>query len=491
MPPNQPKIKRIKIRLGNKMKRYQISKIKDQIYKSKIKNIKIFDVLYVFFIFNVLYLISGAVSIFAVPTYPIPELGNCRNSQECYYYCQIPQNTPTCWSYNKYIISKDVLGEEAISPEEEAKRLGITFPVPELGNCNSPSECFVYCNQPQNQAACFAWAKKKGLVKQPNVEENIMAAAIKELGCKSELECMVFCQQPDNMNKCQEFAGRHSLVKEEHRDDKHQGPSPAIMAKARAELGCDNEESCMKFCNKGDNMSKCMEFAKRHGMMEEEEYEKHKGYMEKKGQMMEDAKKELGCVSREACASFCSNPQNMDKCMGLARKYGMGGANPSGRYIQYDQTGKNILPCSSPVECQELCAKNINICAGGIPPQSVPRQSRESPQFQQSGKYDGGDSLGPAGCKTEAECKAYCQNNPETCPGFPKRMDQKPPEYINPEIKVSPIVYPTDYTPRYTPPPYPTYQPPPQYEQSTSYPTHYPTYSPQPTYTQTYPTISP
>src|SRR3989338_7073877 len=65
--------------------------------------------------------------------FPVPELGNCRDQKECFLYCQIPLHKPACWSYGVYATKENVLGETTV--EESLSRLGIAFPVPELGNC--------------------------------------------------------------------------------------------------------------------------------------------------------------------------------------------------------------------------------------------------------------------------------------------------------------------------------------------------------------------
>lgn len=50
-----------------------------------------------------------------------------------------------------------------------------------------------------------------------------------------------------------------------------------------------------------------------------------------------------------------------------------------------------------------------------LPPGLQNRTPTNTSQFQ-----------GPAGCRTEAECKAYCEKHPDECPGFPK--DKKGPQ---------------------------------------------------------------
>ena len=90
-----------------------------------------------------LFLLAPAITYAQFIYYPIPELGNCWNRRECYFYCQIPKNTPTCWSYGKYVLALKVLGEETTSKREIIKNLD--YPIPELGDCSSPEECFSYC----------------------------------------------------------------------------------------------------------------------------------------------------------------------------------------------------------------------------------------------------------------------------------------------------------------------------------------------------------
>ncbi|MBI4990682.1 hypothetical protein HZB96_01145 [Candidatus Gottesmanbacteria bacterium] len=213
------------------------------------------------------------------PDYPIPELGNCRNARECQLYCDIPANTPACWSYEKYVLNGNVLGEETVN---------VTYPISELGNCNSASECFIFCNQPQNQTTCYEFAKTRGFIKEkPKIPENIVELAKIELGCKSDLECMVFCQLPENFDACRAFGQKYNLVPPP--DRRELGPPPEVMKKAKNELGCDSEGSCMNVCNNPDNTERCMQFAKKYKLMDEGEIEHQEEFIKKKTEMFEDA----------------------------------------------------------------------------------------------------------------------------------------------------------------------------------------------------------
>ena len=52
--------------------------------------------------------------------------------------------------------------ENIDDPEGIADYYDITFPIPELGNCASYSECRNYCEDPVNHNSCINFAKSKG-----------------------------------------------------------------------------------------------------------------------------------------------------------------------------------------------------------------------------------------------------------------------------------------------------------------------------------------
>jgi hypothetical protein len=54
--------------------------------------------------------------------------------------------------------------------DEEISTLGITFPIPELGNCGDKEECKKYCNDPANIPACVKFAKEHGLMNESEVK---------------------------------------------------------------------------------------------------------------------------------------------------------------------------------------------------------------------------------------------------------------------------------------------------------------------------------
>jgi hypothetical protein len=409
-----------------------------------------------FFLFFVICSLLFVPKTNAAVSYPIEELGNCRNARECALYCSIPKNTPACWSYDKYVLNgntlstgRQVLGEETVN---------ITYPISELGHCQDAQSCFLFCAKAENQEACVNFGKKQGLVKEETEETpppaEVIEAAKTELGCEGKESCMAICNKPENMEKCMQFGQKHGLAKPP------KGPPPNVMKNAKKELGCDSEVSCMNVCNMPENMDKCFQFAKKHQLMEEEEVKKfemsQEQYQEKKQAMIEKAKEELGCSDFESCGNFCSKTENMEKCANLGKKFGMGPMQPQGQNLppisgqpQPSSTMKGPGGCTSEKECIEYCQKHPNDCPGfsnpsmqsstqniSSPPISGAPNMKDKPNLlspppqmmqKQSNASKEGNFLGPGGCKTEGECKAYCEKHPNDCPGFPQsgKMDLK------------------------------------------------------------------
>lgn len=113
--------------------------------------------------------------------------------------------------------------ESASSSAEVAKKYGFIFPIIDLGNCNSISECKNYCEISTNHDACFSFARRKGFYKpRPKKEERvssesatqndrIIEAAKAVLGCATQDACRQFCSMEQNWIKCGEFAKAYKL----------------------------------------------------------------------------------------------------------------------------------------------------------------------------------------------------------------------------------------------------------------------------------------
>lgn len=224
----------------------------------------------------------------------------------------------------------------------------ITFPIPELGNCNNVQTCKVYCDQEENKDACIDFAKSKGLHKSKVNEKQVelLSFAKTELGCETLNACKLFCAQQENYTHCQQFAQNHGLA---------QAPtSPAkdeLLAKAKQNLNCDSFESCRALCDQQENYTKCA------ALMQDQVTSDDRAMFEK---YKPQIKQFLGCDSLVTCMAFCMNPANMPKCQELGNQIGSSEQVPSespevwcpkvSSECKWD--GTNCV-CNGPQTCQQ------------------------------------------------------------------------------------------------------------------------------------------
>lgn len=162
-----------------------------------------------------------------------------------------------------FFLVTNVFAQE--TPEEVAAKYGITFPIGQLGNCANYQECRTFCDDPVNADKCIAFAKEKGFYKEDSLhsqKDAILASAQSELGCDSFESCQSYCESEANFDECNSFAQRHSLGGGYTADPHEQ----EFIEKAKEVLGCDSPQSCMTYCQNESNWQKCSEFARQVGL---------------------------------------------------------------------------------------------------------------------------------------------------------------------------------------------------------------------------------
>ena len=328
-------------------------------------------------------ILVGKVSAQSRLIYPIPDLGYCRDAKECFLYCEIPQNKAACWSYSKYKVGSDVLGVTTMNEEEKrmmeikAKQYNITFPIADLGNCAGPQECRDFCEEPDNKAVCMDFSKKKGLHKEIEREDGMDA-----------------------------------------------GKRDELVEKAKTELGCTSKEACNSLCDSDPTL--CEAFAKKHGVYKKPPPPPDRYTSTQKIQLIEKAKTAFGCTSMESCKVVCEkNPQ---ACMAFAKKHGFDknearltpGTSPNYGTQRFGKGG-----CNSEESCKKYCQEHPDECPGF-------KGYTKAIEGSRSAEIKIKKYIGPSGCRNEAECKSWCNDYPDKCPGFSEtktREDASKREY--------------------------------------------------------------
>lgn len=272
----------------------------------------------------------------------------------------------------------------------------VKYPVAELGNCNSQSECEIYCDDASHMGPCLDFAEKYGLMSSDELAEArkimpLMQSGQTPGGCKSKKECDVYCDNDANFNVCIEFAKKSGLISDEDYEmaKKTGGKGPG---------GCKRDE-CKTFCDKEENFDVCIEFAKENGLIPPEEYEMAK----KTG-----GKGPGGCKSKEECDAFCDDDANFLTCIEFGKEHGIISEE---EYQKAKKSGSNKGPggCRSEEECNTYCQSHMEEC----------KKWGEEHGLEFDQKDEGGRS-GPGGCRGEEECKAFCNNpdNTQICMEF-------------------------------------------------------------------------
>src|SRR3989338_8435185 len=150
----------------------------------------------------------------------------------------------------------------------------IEFPVVQLGDCDSSEECFAYCEDSSHATECVTWANANGFdAGDTDVSDDEARAILEERGegpggCKNFEECNTFCSNSANEELCFNFGVEHGLI------DKNAAEKIEKTRNIRNEGGpggCRGREACDSFCREPENRLQCVNFAVEKGFMSVEE----------------------------------------------------------------------------------------------------------------------------------------------------------------------------------------------------------------------------
>ena len=327
--------------------------------------------------------------------------GGCRNEKDCRTYCDNPDNADECLVFAE---------KEGFMPKEELERAKKFIKISREGGpggCRGEKECRTYCDNPGNADACLAFAEKEGLVSPKELK--IAREVLKQGGpggCRGE-ECRKYCQDPAHIKECVDFGKKHGLISEE--DAKR----AELMAQG-GPGGCRGPE-CRDYCEKPENQEACFTFAEEHNLIPKEELERAKKMMGKVGPG--------GCRGPE-CRDYCEKPENQEACLTFAEQEDMMPKEEIERAKNFIKLAQEPGPggckgaecrtyCEDPVH-QEECfafAKEHNLIS-----EKEQERFKRGMELGQKVKESGG----PGGCKSEEECRSYCGDtgNVEECIAF-------------------------------------------------------------------------
>ena len=241
-------------------------------------------------VLGVLFILSAALAIAqeSTVTFPVPELGNCASKSECRTYCDDLANIKTCVAFAE---SHGLMSAEEARQAREFERLGGKGP----GGCTSKDSCEAFCEKPGNMRQCLDFAKKSGMMSEKELQEAEKVAAYLDKGgtmpggCRGEKECRAYCEDSAHAEECVAFATKAGFMSEKEAAmfKKTGGKGPG---------GCQGR-ACESYCQDESHREACIAFALEHDLMSEEDKQRMEEGREKAKQALEKAPpKVLECI---------------------------------------------------------------------------------------------------------------------------------------------------------------------------------------------------
>ncbi|MFH1608646.1 MAG: hypothetical protein ABH951_01345 [Patescibacteria group bacterium] len=412
--------------------------------------------------------------------YPVKELSNCANENECKIYCDKTENIDSCLSFAE---KNNLMSEEEIKIAKNFTGKEMKGP----GGCDGKDKCDIYCDDMDNMDECVSFAEKNNLMSANELEQakKVQAAikrGVKPPACGNKNECDTYCEEANHMEECINFGVEAGFIQGEELENAQKMLS--ALKRGIKPPPCNGKDACDEYCGNPDNMEICMNFAMEAGMMSDQEKENSQKML----QAIKKGVKPPNCKGKEECDAFCQSEEHMDECINFSVAAGM--MDEKQAEMAKKTRGKGPGGCIGKEACDVFCQDNQEECFkfgvenGMIPPEEIQKMEQNKANFKQTfnnlppvvetclkefigseqvEKFKSGEIMppkeigdkmkncfekmgppnpgepgaggmippagqaGPGGCKTQEECQQYCESNPEECQKF-----QPSPGMINP-----------------------------------------------------------
>jgi hypothetical protein len=236
---------------------------------------------------------------------------------------------------------------------------------------------------------------------------------VPELGnCADEKECRAYCDDRNHGRECIDFAKRHKLIA----DDEVDKFEKSLEAVKNGPGGCNSAGSCEAYCNDVSHIDECISWAEKNNFLEGDELEEAKKINDaiKRG-----AKMPGGCKNKNSCEAYCQSGEHMDECIAFAEAAGFMDKEEleaAKKFLPLMKSGQTPGGCKSREQCKAYCDadEHLDECMAFAEKAGFMR-----PEELEIARKTGG--RGPGGCKRD-QCRAYCADpaNQDACFAFAK-----------------------------------------------------------------------
>ncbi len=231
----------------------------------------------------------------------------------------------------------------------------LTYPIIELGSCKDRADCKIYCDDSANTAACVSYAEKKNLLSQEDLQiaKKFVATGCKGPGnCNGKEECQTYCEDKAHIDECVSYAENNGLMSVQ--DLQKAKKVQAAIKKGVKFPSCNNKKECDTYCEEANHMEECITFAQEAGLLSDEELQNTQKVLT----ALKQGIKPPPCKGKEACDTYCAEESNTDECTNFAIAAGL--VTSEEAKIIKETGGKGPGGCKNKNECDSYCSVSGN-----------------------------------------------------------------------------------------------------------------------------------
>ncbi|MCX6757022.1 MAG: hypothetical protein NTW35_02645 [Candidatus Nomurabacteria bacterium] len=247
-------------------------------------------------------------------TFPIPELGGCKDTKACKTYCDDKNNMLSCVNYaekNNMISKEEAAIAKRVLPQLQSKETP--------GQCDSRKSCEAYCqNSPEHIDECIAFVEKAGalsgeyLAQAKKVAKALKSGEKLPGGCTGKGACETYCSDTSHIDECLNFAEKSDIIP---RSEIAEARKVSKFLKEGSTPGkCKSKSECMAYCGDDSHLDECINFAEKAGLVPQEEIDMAR----KVG-----GKGPGGCKSQSECTAYCDDESHAKECADFALEKGL------------------------------------------------------------------------------------------------------------------------------------------------------------------------
>ena len=234
---------------------------------------------------------------------------------------------------------------------------------------------------------------------------------VEELGsCKNFNECKAYCNKDENIPKCLRFDIKNLYPKEDAREAER---LLNLMDESGLPGKCQNAVECFSYCESAAHVEECWDYAQRHGLNRGLNLET----IRRLAKFVREGGKLPGNCEGVECETYCGTISHFAECADFGEKVGLMTKEETDTMRKIARSGITETPgnCKTKESCLKYCDNSANAVqcmecaqkAGCIPKEDAEAVSKIIPCLKSGGKL-------PGGCTTKESCDVYCGSDVHT-----------------------------------------------------------------------------